>query len=194
MFRNDGFRPNPAQMHSRILLFLGLMQILMGLMSFCSSDAMAAELSKRDIEVIARTIKFVEPVIAAKASVAIIFDPSNPESVRQALTIEQALASEDILKLMPVVAQRVPVNNLAINNVRIAFLTTGVEAAAPRINEVTSANGVITVSSDKACAQRGHCVFSVSSEPSVSLWFSRAAASAAGLIFSPALLMLVKKV
>ncbi len=159
-----------------------------------ASATEARVLSPQDIEVVTRVLQFVTPETTNTATVAILFDPQRPGSQSQADTLAAAVPPRAPDSRISLQAKTMPVTALNLEGVSIALMTPGLTDHHQVISAAAAGRRVITVSGDKACAEAQHCVFSVSTVPYVNLWFSRAAARAAGLRFSPALLMLVKKV
>jgi hypothetical protein len=62
------------------------------------------------------------------------------------------------------------------------------------IAAATASRSILTISSDPACAQAGHCVVAISTAPRVQITVSGAASRAANLRFSSSFLMLVREI
>jgi len=140
-----------------------------------------------------RVISFLQPQLSGSIPAAIIYQPGNAASEAEAASIERAgplIAGKGTLRL-----KRVPANALGqLAGVRVAFVTSGLREAEGQIAAAAARQSILTITSDLACVQAGHCAVAISTTPRVQITVSRAAAKAANIQFGSAFLMLVKEI
>ena len=146
-----------------------------------------------NLPVATRVVSFLQPAPNGSISAAIIYQPGNAASEAEAASIERAgplIAGKGTLRL-----KRVPANALGqLAGVRVAFVTSGLREAEGQIAAAAARQSILTITSDLACVQAGHCTVAISTTPRVQITVSRAAAKAANIQFGSAFLMLVKEI
>lgn len=146
-----------------------------------------------NLPVATRVISFLQPAPSGVIPAAIVYDPGNAASEAEAASIERAgplVAGKGSLRL-----KRVAVGALGgLAGMRVAFITTGLRDSEGQIGAAAARQSILTITSDLACVQAGHCVVAISSSPRVQITVSRAAAKAANVQFGSAFLMLVKEI
>ena len=121
-----------------------------------------------NVLIAARVASFLQPGLAGQVTAAIIYQPGDAGSEREARAIERALGGA-----------------------RVAFVTTGTDYR--EIAAATAPRSILTISSDPACASQALCVVTISATSRVQITVSRAATKAAKLKFNSAFLMLIKE-
>jgi hypothetical protein len=160
-----------------------------------AASAMATD--QLDVSVGLKTLPLLTPKITGPATVAIVFDPSNAESKADAdaikAVIDGGLEAPGGVKL---VALMVAVGEIGkVSGAKIAILTRGAgKSAFDGLATAATAAGVLSMSTDLDCVKASKCVLGIQSKPSVDIYFSKAAADAAKLVFSPAFAMLAKQI
>jgi len=149
-----------------------------------------------DLSVGMKTLPLLTNKIQGSATVAIVFDPSEPASKEEALGIKGILEGEFTapgdLKLSGLL---VPVNELGkMAGSKIAVLTSGLNAHYDAIGSAAATGDVLTMSTDLGCVEANKCVLGIVSKPHVQIYFSQSAADSLHLGFSSAFLMLVHKI
>jgi hypothetical protein len=81
-----------------------------------------------------------------------------------------------------------------LDHVRALFIVPAAGHAGASAAATARRLHVPVLSTDLACVQAGYCVLSFSSSPTVEIIFNRSAAEEAGVHFTPAFRMLVKKI
>jgi hypothetical protein len=155
-----------------------VLAMVLGLSSVC-----LAEVSAKDMDVIAKAIEFISNGPSGDVKVDIIYDPGNAGSVADAnaaATLLGSGVSSGKLKLTGKKAE-------SSSGAKVAYIAKGAEAKAPALN----AKGIITVSADPECARSGQCVLSVTSSPKVEIHVSSAASKSAGVEFGSAFRMMI---
>ena len=162
--------------------------LLVGLGVMLSGTAQA---QVKDIEVAARTFKFIEGAPSGSAVLGIVSDPSVSASSSQANAIKSALGSGKSfggINLSPKI-----VSPDSIDGVDLLFVTDGLGAQHSKIGQTASAKKLLSFSTDKSCVESKHCFMSVQSSPKVEILVSRTATDAAGLKLKQALKMMVEE-
>ena len=149
-----------------------------------------------DLSVGMKTLPLLTNKIQGSATVAIVYDPSEPSSKEEAAGIKAILdgdfSAPGDLKLGGLL---VPVNELGkMAGSKIAVLTGGLGSYYDAIGSAATAGDVLTMSTDLGCVQANKCVLGIVSKPHVQIYFSQGAADALHLGFSSAFLMLVHKI
>lgn len=164
------------------------------LISFVAICGPRAQESDNTVQVAIRAAAFVSPPLVGRVTVAIIHEPGDAASEREARSIERAIAGGPRVGPMILVSRRVAAGALdqQLAGAKIAFVTSGVnyrQAAA-----ATAPRSILSIGLDPACTRSGHCVLTVSRTPKVQITVSKAAAAAARLKFNASFLMLIKEI
>ena len=149
-----------------------------------------------NVLIAARVASFLQPGLAGQVTAAIIYQPGDAGSEREARTIERALGGGSggglavgSITLRPRRVAATALGELA--GARVAFVTTGTDYR--EIAAATAPRSILTISSDPACASQALCVVTISATSRVQITVSRAATKAAKLKFNSAFLMLIKE-
>lgn len=170
---------------------------LLGLLLLLATPVLAfAETDKSDLSVGMKTLPLLTDKITGNASLAIIYDPSNPASQREAGNVKAILDSgfeaPGDLKLRGVL---VPVGDLGkLSGSRVAILTGGLRGYYDAISRAASSRSILTMSTDMACVQAGKCVLGIASKPHVEIYYSKEAADNAKISFGQVFTLLVKQI
>jgi hypothetical protein len=156
------------------------------------SQALAASMTTKDVQILAKVIGFLEPAPSGVVTVAVAYDPGNTDSRKDAEAI--AAYFGDGLKagaafLKP---QLVEVGQLATGG----FVAV-IAASAVKIDQVfaaTKALHIACVTADADAVQIGQCLMSVKSVPKVEILLNRSAASISGVSFGSAFLLMAHEV
>lgn len=136
-----------------------------------SKAAQAAQLDVKAVQIVAKTFKFLARKPPADARVVVVDGAADIAVARAslgAMTVLEGAAGD-------------AAGSFAV------FVNTPEEALLARR---ANAN-VLTVGSDVACVDAGACLLAVQTQPTVTIYVSRAAARAAGVEFEPNFKMLV---
>ena len=152
-----------------------------------------AQMTGNTVEVGGRVASFLQPGLSGAITAAIIHEPGDEVSEREARTIERELAAGVKVGALSLRPRRVTANALGeLAGARIAFVTRGTNYR--QVAAAAAARSILTISSDPACARAGLCAVAIQSSPRVQIYVSRAACAAARLRFSAAFLMLVREI
>lgn len=160
---------------------------------FFEARSAFAQSGENSIQVAIRAISFLKPSLTGTVTVAIIYEPGDADSEKEARAIERSLASSHSFGSMSLRPKRVSANSLEqLSGSKIAFVTKGTNYR--QIAAVSSSRSILTISFDPACTRAGQCVLMVGSQPKVQIVVSRSAAAAARLRFNSSFLMLIKEI
>lgn len=184
-------RPRPSRSGWRwpLASFLGAL-VVSGLLSVQTS-ALAASLSPKDMDVIARALTFLQPPLSA-AFVAIVYTSTDPASRRDAEEIAGMLSGG--LKVGPTVLMPRVLASQAIGAGGFALMIAATGASGPEIKEFSRTARIMCVTADMAAVQAGLCTMAVKSLPRVEIVVNHAAASASGTAFAAAFRMMIKEI
>lgn len=150
-----------------------------------------AAAQSKDLEVAARTFKFIEGAPSGSATIGIVSDPSVPDSTAQADAIASALAGGKSIGSVTLTPKVIAPDG--ISGVDLLFVTNGLAASHSTIGAAAKAQKLLTISTDMACVASQHCVMGVQSQPKVQIIVSRSATDATGLVLNQALKMMVEE-
>ncbi len=147
----------------------------------------------KDIQVAARALGFLESAPHGAVVLGIVYDPSKPASLAERDALMAALGSGLAAGDMTITGK--PIEASAVggaSGLAALYVTTGSPYA--EIGAAASAKKLMTISSDKACAQSGACVMSVVTAPAVEITVNHGAATAVGASFKAAFRMMIKEI
>ena len=189
---DDRPQPNDAALcYFRVMKIVAIMAL-----ALLAARARADEVTPKDIQVIGRSLSFMEDAAGGTLELGVVYVRGEPKSVRQATAMQQALGdglSAGKLVLRP---RLIAADELAsLDQIGALFIVPSAShAAAATAAAAAHRLHVPLVSTDDLCAQAGYCVLAFHSLPSVEIIFSRSAAEAEGVHFIPAFRMLVKQI
>ena len=144
----------------------------------------------KEIEVAARTFKFIEGVPSGSATLGIVTDGSGP-SQAQADAIAGALAGGKAMGSVTLNPKVIGPDG--VGGVDIVFVTDGMAGQHAAIGSAAKGAKRLAFSTDMACVEAGHCTMGVKAEPTVKIVVSRGAADASGLTLNQALKMMIEE-
>lgn len=167
--------------------------ILLGLLLLsATTTAPAAPPTAEDFQVISRAMSFAEGPKRSRARVAIVYDAANPIS-REEARVAHAILSRGLsaggLALSGVeLDQRQLASASAYDAI---FSVAGVDQQA--LSRFLDASGTPCFTLDTRQVSEGACTVAVRTAPSVNISMSSQNASAAGVVFATAFIMMVRE-
>ncbi len=159
---------------------------------FGRQDSAAGTSDLRDLQVVARSLKFLGKGPGPQVVIGVVTDPKAPD--------ESAVA-DGLLRLIDgrlrsgttnFSGRVIEVGALdAMNGVDLVFVPPGLGAHQAEVFAAARERGLMTVSTDQTCVDNGYCVMWVKAEPSVRIVVHRAAAEASDIRFDTSFRMLV---
>ncbi|MDE3060925.1 MAG: hypothetical protein KGJ06_07930 [Pseudomonadota bacterium] len=155
-----------------------------------------ADTSRADLSLGMKTLPLLANKITGETTLAILFDPANPDSKTEAehisAILEEGFEAPGDVRL---ISQLVPVDRLdKLSGSKIAVLTGGLDAYYGVIGPAAAKDNVLTMSTDLGCVRAHQCVLGLVSRPHVEIYYSSGAADAAHIVFGPIFLRLVTPV
>ena len=147
------------------------------IMFSCLSPASAkADVTQKDMEILAKAIGFVEGGPSGDVKVDIL---SGGEADTVAGILSGGLSSGKV--------KLIGTKTAASTGAKVAYIPAGAEGQAAAL----VSKGIITVSANPDCAKSGACVIAVTATPKVEIHVSKAAAEKAGVSFASAFRMMI---
>jgi hypothetical protein len=150
-----------------------------------------AGVTNRDLQVVARTLGFLETPLTGNLNMGIIYDPANTSSRQQAQQIAAELGAGlrvGNLQLRPVL---VPLAEAASARVDFFLMSEFLGASASVFAAHTGQRKLPCVTTDLQQVRDGHCAIGVQSAPKVSIVVNRAAAATSAIRFSTVFRMMI---
>lgn len=158
---------------------------------FCLVVSSAAQATtKKDLDILGRALGFVEDGPSGNISVAVVHDPSNPDSKAHANEVVGLMG--DGLKAGKVTlhGSLADIGDGTLSGSPVVFITDGLGGNEASLFSSASANKIIVVGSLN-CVEAGNCVINVASTPSVKIYVSKSASTKASITFSDAFRMMI---
>ena len=149
-----------------------------------------AEVTQRDLQVVARVLGFLEPPFTGETLLGIVYDPSSGRSSQQAENIRQLLGpgmQTGNMLLKPVM---VPVREAANAEVDLFFLTEYLDETG----EYSGAKRLPCVTTDIEQVRRGACIVGIQSMPRIEIIVNKQAAENSGVKFSSVFRMMIREI
>lgn len=175
------------------IVFASMVAALLGMAQVAFATSSAAQVTQRDLLVLARALSFLDGAPSGDFEIGIVFPegsaPGRIEAERIAAAFGNGLRSGAAI-LRP---RLVLLQDSAKAEVRVLLFT---EAALPRVHEVAAAvagRGVLTVATERSAVEASGAVMAVRAEPRVEILVSSAAAQAADVRFATAFRMMIRE-
>lgn len=153
-----------------------------------------AQVTAKDVQVAARVLTFTSTPFSGTVKLGIVYDPSNITSNADEQALTGILGSGLNVGSVTLVPVPVPISKLSSTPVDVLFLTSGLGAAAAAVGTQAASAKTLCITSDLNATQEGYCAVSVQSDPKVQITINKATASATGVGFASAFLMMVSEI
>jgi len=157
-----------------------------------TADPAWADVTPKDVQVMARALGFTENPPTGEVNIGIVFAPGNPQSAKEADDLKAMLGAglkAGNLTLKPVM---IKIDELAgAGDVAAFLLTEGVGADGAKIGAEAKSKKKPCVTIDMAQVQSGACVMGIKSEPKVEIVVNKAAAADSGVSFAASFRMMI---
>lgn len=159
-----------------------------------SVPAHASDVTERDIQIIGRTLGFMEDLHPGPLDLGIVYSHGDAESQHQAAAMQAMLAGMPVVGKVSLQPHLIAAEDLnTLDHADALFIVPAAGQTSARAAAAGRRLHAPVISTDERCAEAGHCVISFSSAPTVEIIFNRSSAEAAGVRFTAAFRMLVKK-
>lgn len=153
-----------------------------------------AQVTAKDMQVAGRVLNFTSSPYSGTVKLGIVYDPSVAASTADEQALAGILGSGLAIGSVTLVPVPVPLAQLGTAQVNVFFLTSGLGAAAAAVQKQAAAGKILCITTDLSATQAGYCAVSVQSDPKVQITVNKAAASATGISFASAFLMMVTEI
>lgn len=147
-----------------------------------------ASLSARDLQVLGRSLAFVQP---PPGTLAIAYAPRSAASRHDADALAAALASG--LRSGTSVLHPVVVETTAVASGHFGVVIAAAGANGPELSAATRATHTLCVTAELEAVQAALCTMAIRSEPRVDIVVSHAAAAAGSVEFAAAFRMMIRE-
>lgn len=175
---------------------IGLTKCCVGLFCFVLLTFPAkAQTPMDDLKVVAKILNFMEPKPSDVVTITIIYDETNPNFADKANDIY-----EDVEKNFRFGRRSINVNVVEVSNLSelaarsIILVGSGTDEYHQKINKYSKRQGLIAISSDNNCVEKGLCAVGITSFPKVKVVVNTTVSNANSISFSPAFLMMVREI
>jgi len=151
----------------------------------------AAEVSQRDLQVLARALGFLQPPRSGDLRLGLVHDPGNAASLRQAEDIATLLSATPRLSTVLFRPVLVPLAEADRAPVDVFLLTEYLGAEAQALAAVSADRRLPCVTTDLAQVRAGACALGIQSQPKVQIVAHRGAAADSALTFATAFRMMI---
>ncbi len=166
----------------------------LGLMVLGPVTTAAAQDVGQELQVAGRALGFLESAPSGGVALAVVFDPSIPESVAGKDAAMAALGGGLALGSLTLNPVEVPIGSLAGTSAGALYVTPGMAAHFDAVASRAAAEGIVSIGAELACVEAGACVMGVETQPKVRVVVSQAAASASGIAFKSAFRMMIREI
>jgi hypothetical protein len=154
-------------------------------------SAARAEVTPKDLQVMARALGFTEKPATGDVTIGIVYAPSNPQSAKEAEDLQKLMGDGLKAGAMVLKPKLVKIDEVASADAGAFLLTEGVDADASKLAAATKAKQKPCVTTDIAQVQSGACVMGIKSEPKVEIIVNKAAAADSGVSFAASFRMMI---
>ncbi len=153
-----------------------------------SGSPSGREVTRKDLQTIVRTIGFLENPKDDNRIIAIIYNPADPLSEKEARNIER-LVNNDAGRLR---SRMVTVSGLdRLKGAGFAILTSGLKNYFDRLGDELKKNKILSFSLDKDCVLHSCCAVYIHSEGRVEILVNKETVDIIEARFNPVFMMMV---
>lgn len=167
-------------------VLLGSLLILVGL-------PVEAALNTRDLQVLARTLGFLDPPRSGAVTVGIAFDPASTSSTLEANATRDLLRDGLRVGNLELQGVLVPIPEAAQANVDIFLLASGSGSRAADLVPVLRQRKLPCITDDLEQVRAGHCIVGIQSAPRVEIVVNSSLASECEMEFASVFRMMIKE-
>lgn len=172
-------------------------KLIIGLL--CAASTLApcaahAAVTAKDIQVAGRVLGFTATPLSGDVKLGIVYDPSNAGSTADEQALIAILGSGLTVGGVNLIGVPVTLANVATTPADVLFLTAGLGAAGAAAGAQAAAKKQMCITTDLSATQAGNCAVSVASDPKVQITVNKAAASASGISFGAAFMLMITQI
>jgi hypothetical protein len=153
--------------------------------------ALAASLSPAEVQVLGKTLAFVQPLPSGATTIAVVYARGDAASLTDAGQIAAAIG--DGVRVGNVVLKPQVVDLAALATIDAAVIVTAAGANGDAVMQASRALHALCVTADLAAVQAGTCIMTIRSSPRMEIILNATAARSAGVGFPVAFHMMVRE-
>jgi hypothetical protein len=152
----------------------------------------AASVSAKDLQLLGRTLVFLQPGLPRDGVIAIAYVLGDAASRQDADAIAAALG--DGLRVGDAFLWPRVLDTASLPGATFSVVIAAAGAAGPRLAAAVREARALCVTTDLAAVQAGFCTMAIATEPRVSIVINHELLAAAGIGFAPAFRMMIKEI
>lgn len=151
-----------------------------------------ADVTKKDFQVIARSIGFLNNLPKGEETFTIIYDPAISSSQDEARALKEMFSKKKSIKGLKIRTQFVPIQHIAeIGAPKFIFVTSNLGPHHGHINQVAQRHNSLSITLDRSCVESGNCILYINTEKRVDITVNKSAAERANIQFAPVFMVMV---
>jgi len=171
-------------------IFLCLLFVM--LFSSVLPSQVFADVTKKDFQVIARSIGFLNNLPKGEETFTIVYDPSIQSSQDEARTLKEMFSKKKSIKGLKIRTQFVPIQHLSeIGAPKFIFVASNLGQHHAYINQIAQRNKTLSITLDRSCVESGNCILYINTDKRVDITVNKAAAERANIQFAPVFMVMV---
>jgi hypothetical protein len=192
---NDFFMTRAFRFRRKIApLFLSVF-IFTGVSGTVSATAAFADVNEKDYRTIARAIGFLQQAPQGSADFAIVYDPANATSEKEARQLKSIVEKSPKAGTAVLSPRLVQLSDVAsLKGADFVFVTSNLASSQARIASAAQAGKTVIFSLDRACVVSGACTVYVNTEKRVEILINKKAAADAGAEFKQVFMVMVSTI
>lgn len=175
----------------KILRTLAVLGVLVSLI--WPAHAAHAEVTTRDLQILARTLGFLDPPLSGEVKVGIAFDAGSTRSSNEAKNISSLMGDGLTVGNLVLKPALVPFAQAASADVRLFLLAETSGDGAQMLRAVAQDRQLPCLTTDLEQVRAGNCAVGMQSSPKVEILVNRDTASASGVSFASVFRMMIKE-
>lgn len=157
------------------------------------APVLLAQTEARDLQVLARTLGFMDPPMGGRLRVGVLYDPSSTAATRDANNIVSLMQGGLRSGGLTLDAELVPFGAAGAAEVDLFLLAQGNGDRAAGVLPILKSRKLPCLSTDLDQVTSGHCTVGLQSSPRVEILLNTALASASDVAFASVFRMMIKE-
>lgn len=157
------------------------------------ATAALAQTDARNLQVLARTLGFMDPAMKGRLSVGILYDPASTAAHRDANALVALFAGGLRSGGLNLEARLVPIGEARSADVDLFLLSRGNGDRAAALVPVLKSRKLPCLSADLDQVRAGHCTIGLQSAPRVEILLNTKLAAASDMAFASVFRMMIKE-
>jgi hypothetical protein len=170
-----------------------IIQVCFVLACLLQAPAALAQSEARNLQVLARTLGFMDPPMKGRLRVGILYDPASTAAHRDASALSDLFAGGLRTGGLTLEARLVPIGEANKADVDLFLLSRGNGDRAAALVSVLKSRKLPCLSSDLEQVRAGHCTIGLQSAPRVEIFLNTRLATDSNLAFASVFRMMIKE-